>query len=82
LARFEIILSRRPAPGGRPPAPYRSALGRFGALLGAVVAAIVAVGAAAVALVLGYLFAGLVLALVFLAILLAMGRSAFRAFRR
>lgn len=80
--RFEIIVSGEPQRSAGAGGKRWMVLGRLGSMLAAVLSAVLAIGLVIGALVLGYLIAGLVLAVFFLVGLLAMVRSAFRALSR
>jgi hypothetical protein len=82
LARFEIVLSRKPASGAEAPAERRVVLGRFGSAVATILLALVGIGLVTAALALGYLFIGLLLAAMFVGIVLAIVRGAFRSIRR
>ena len=81
MARFELALTRRTDPTAGSPIARRYVLGRFGAIMATVAAALLAIIVVTAALVLGYFIAGIVIAAMLVAILVALLRSAFRALR-
>jgi hypothetical protein len=82
MARFQIAVTRRTEPVTGVPVVRRYVLGRFGAVLASIAAALLGVVVVVTALVLGYFIAGLVIATMLVAILVALLRGAFLALRR
>jgi hypothetical protein len=82
VPRLEIVLSRKSGSRSRWGTERQFALGRLGSAVVTVLSAVVAIGLLTTVLLLGYVFIGVILAAMLVALLVAIGRSTWRALRR